>query len=1097
MKRKSTEQLQAPRKRRKWCEPKQSQVQQPPVLAASYATVLDLRQYLIARLPVKCSRRRHLSKSFGDDVDAILDGWKVGVLSEPTPEVKRARSRDLVAFTQTQVNLSTHGTAPSQTCTLEDVLDFAIWQLFSKSTKTVTRPRHLLCNGFQRGMATDGSNGIPGVVQLHPNDNLAQVKTPAWHTIFAALGGDGESILTSLLLDCGLFSALDSGANNYYQVSGLPIVDLKNPYGMPPENAETAQQVNRSPSEINFVRSRMLYAKPSLNKRGHVRFGLKHIHIFQRCPDLEDGAQTVHIMKHIFPRQFRLHNVFTSSVDKRQTSQPFLDYVYREEEIMSSSKHTKTWLPPRLRCMPLSLVVKIRKLHDRCAYSQLFRHYCSLELPGKSNSPVNTSLGDTQLSSVLITQCRSTRARQPSGRSLQHTEDPDRSFLEHATPTVCVSAFCRAVFWCLLPNNAFGEGDNGRHNWSLILQHVDAFIRKRRFETMNLDQVCQRLRLGCISWLAPKSIEQGMKLSKQERSKRMEILSEFIYYLFDSLLIPLIQSNFYVTESGSQRNRLFYIRHDVWRKMAEPSFAMVRSGIYQQLKPTEIRRMINSKTLGYSHVRLLPKAEGTRTITNLRRRMTRIANGRRLLGPSINTQLAPIFSALSFERRQNPQRLGGAIFSVGGLHEKLNQFRTKVDPAAKLYFVKVDVQSCFDSIPQNQLLTMIQAIVKGHSYRTSKYAEVKPAGGPQTRQRFINLARPADSSAVFSKATAEEVASLKGGRVFTEVGSHKVWEHQRLLALLREHIQNNIVKVGKKHFRQKQGIPQGSVLSSMLCSFFYAAFEHNELGFLDPEESMLVRLIDDFLLITADKHTARMFLQVMTQQHELYGIAVNPQKTLANFEATVGMHKIPRHQGTSFFPYCGMAIGMASLQIGRDRERKDFIISNGLTVDLTKKAGSAFHRKVRLSFVQQMHRMLLDESLNSQEQILSTLLEAFSETTMKMHAYVRSMPRRHQPSQNMLIQMADELVHLAVRYACRQQQGGLKASETNLTHKHVVWALSTAIEHVLGPKQSNYRRLLQHVGVAKHGYEAGMGLSRKMLSRLTRRRDAVFKDYVY
>lgn len=34
-------------------------------------------------------------------------------------------------------------------------------------------------------------------------------------------------------------------------------------------------------------------------------------------------------------------------------------------------------------------------------------------------------------------------------------------------------------------------------------------------------------------------------------------------------------------------------------------------------------------------------------------------------------------------------------------------------------------------------------------------------------------------------------------------------------------------------FRQKTGIPQGSKISSLLCSFFYAVLEKDHLGFVN------------------------------------------------------------------------------------------------------------------------------------------------------------------------------------------------------------------------------------------------------------------------
>lgn len=99
-------------------------------------------------------------------------------------------------------------------------------------------------------------------------------------------------------------------------------------------------------------------------------------------------------MKYIFPRQFGLHNVFTSKVDPRDTALPFKDYTLREKEIQQallrqSSKRAmsrakvddmKSHIPKRLRGELVSLVNKLRKLNKKCSYTELLRHYCPVEV---------------------------------------------------------------------------------------------------------------------------------------------------------------------------------------------------------------------------------------------------------------------------------------------------------------------------------------------------------------------------------------------------------------------------------------------------------------------------------------------------------------------------------------------------------------------------------------------------------------------------------------------------------------------------------------------------------------------------------------------
>ena len=90
-------------------------------------------------------------------------------------------------------------------------------------------------------------------------------------------------------------------------------------------------------------------------------------------------------------------------------------------------------------------------------------------------------------------------------------------------------------------------------------------------------------------------------------------------------------------------------------------------------------------------------------------------------------------------------------------------------------------------------------------------------------------------------------------------------ERHALLALLREHISQNVIKIGKQFYRQKQGIPQGSILSTLLCNFYYGEIERKELKFVGERSSrcLLMRYVDDFLLITTDLAIAKKFLKVM------------------------------------------------------------------------------------------------------------------------------------------------------------------------------------------------------------------------------------------
>jgi telomerase reverse transcriptase len=224
------------------------------------------------------------------------------------------------------------------------------------------------------------------------------------------------------------------------------------------------------------------------------------------------------------------------------------------------------------------------------------------------------------------------------------------SMMDHATPTSKVSAFCQAVLANLIPHEFWGSADAQAHNEGIFYRNVDRFIQLRRFESFSLHEVSQGIKSSSMVWLGPWST--NAKLSKSDLDKRLEILLEFLYYVFDSLLIPLIRANFHVTESNIHRYRLFFFRHDVWKSLSEPALASLKFTMFEEVKLEQARKILDSRTIGFSQVRLLPKESGVRPIMNLRRRAIR-KGYQDILGSSINSVLAPVYNILTFEKVKN------------------------------------------------------------------------------------------------------------------------------------------------------------------------------------------------------------------------------------------------------------------------------------------------------------------------------------------------------------------------------------------------------------------------------------------------------------
>jgi telomerase reverse transcriptase len=281
----------------------------------------------------------------------------------------------------------------------------------------------------------------------------------------------------------------------------------------------------------------------------------------------------------------------------------------------------------------------------------------------------------------------------------------------------------------------------------------------------------------------------------------------------------------------------------------------------------------------------------------------------------------------------NPSRLGSTLFSVGDLYTKLKTFKSELrNTSLPFYFAKVDVKSAFDTIPQSAVVDLMSSLPSEEEYQFSKHMEIKPgenyreyiggSGRSTPIRKWTAIARAPDDFQNFDEILESDLAVGRKNTIFVGNVVNQFRETDELLNLLEEHIRHNMVKIGKKFYRQKEGIPQGSVLSSLLCNYFYADLEAKHLGFLQTGDSLLLRLIDDFLLVTTDRLHAKRFLQVMHDGLSEFGVQVNPDKSLVNFEATINGKKVARLVGSRSFPYCGSFIDTWSLDITRDRERR-------------------------------------------------------------------------------------------------------------------------------------------------------------------------------
>ena len=135
--------------------------------------------------------------------------------------------------------------------------------------------------------------------------------------------------------------------------------------------------------------------------------------------------------------------------------------------------------------------------------------------------------------------------------------------------------------------------------------HIDVkdFITCRRHETLSLHNILQSFSTSDCDWLVPPgpgALKQT-RVSVSDALKRRELLEDFLFWYFDSFVLPLlrvlfdhfinnwrlnyciIQTTFYITESSAFKNQVLYFRHDDWDTLCAPLIERLTSVTFEQL----------------------------------------------------------------------------------------------------------------------------------------------------------------------------------------------------------------------------------------------------------------------------------------------------------------------------------------------------------------------------------------------------------------------------------------------------------------------------------------------------------------------------------
>ncbi|OXB66339.1 hypothetical protein ASZ78_003730 [Callipepla squamata] len=215
-----------------------------------------------------------------------------------------------------------------------------------------------------------------------------------------------------------------------------------------------------------------------------------------------------------------------------------------------------------------------------------------------------------------------------------------------------------------------------------------------------------------------------------------------------------------------------------------------------------------------------------------------------------------------------------------------------------------------------------------------------------------------------------------------------------LFTFFLQMLHNNILEIGHRYYVQCSGIPQGSILSTLLCSLCYGDMENNLLCGIQ-KDGVLIRLIDDFLLVTPHLMQARTFLRTIATGIPEYGFLINAKKTVVNFpvDDIPGCSKFKQLPDCRLISWCGLLLDVQTLEVYCDYSSYAFTsIRSSLSFNSSRIAGKNMKYKLSAVLKLKCHPLLLDLKINSLKTVLINIYKIFLLQAYRFHACVLQLP---------------------------------------------------------------------------------------------------------
>lgn len=458
---------------------------------------------------------------------------------------------------------------------------------------------------------------------------------------------------------------------------------------------------------------------------------------------------------------------------------------------------------------------------------------------------------------------------------IEHSPPATDNF-EWATPVNLVIQYVFTVIGKTFPLSVWGSNKNKCR----ILKHLAKFITNGKYDRLMVHTVLKNILVTEIRWLGKPAVT-----SPQDLVKRTAMLGAFVQWLFERYTCGAIAKVWHVTEATNSTGLLFY-PHSVWRQL---TLAWLLSYIERYLFETKRDgSTAHFEKFNYGDLRLVPKKNDFRVLCVPIKRpflvdditKEQVFAYKKEYDTFKKNVVLPVLQLIHDKNKRAVQR-HPRCYSVLDILARIMRFKAQLlqkhETLPKLYMVKLDMKHCFDNLNQGKIMECFERLLEGDDNDTTYYIRqvAECADFAQINRKMRSVIR--DQKLLSQLSLFNQDVS----KVMVDMCWTKQLSKSQILDVLKGQVLHSTIRIGNKLYKRAQGVFQGFALLATFCDIVYNALVDDSLGFLLGGESLLVRLVDDFLFISTNEEDCKKVYKTLASEvaHQ-YGAFVNEEKSV-------------------------------------------------------------------------------------------------------------------------------------------------------------------------------------------------------------------------